>query len=87
MDERLQLQYMKVKDAKELWKQPTVDYKAKVMPNTCGIWTMDTWAMPTDTQISGDPERLAVASCGNASIISYSSDDDSTDDQDSSTHD
>ncbi|KAF8248377.1 hypothetical protein K440DRAFT_642692 [Wilcoxina mikolae CBS 423.85] len=30
MEERLQLEYMKVKDAKELWEQLAVDYKSKV---------------------------------------------------------
>ncbi|KAF8241178.1 hypothetical protein K440DRAFT_638105, partial [Wilcoxina mikolae CBS 423.85] len=30
MEKRLQLEYMKVKDAKELWEQLAVDYKSKV---------------------------------------------------------
>ncbi|KAF8247989.1 hypothetical protein K440DRAFT_643262 [Wilcoxina mikolae CBS 423.85] len=30
MEERLQLEYMKVKEAKELWEQLAVDYKSKV---------------------------------------------------------
>jgi hypothetical protein len=51
MEERLQLEYMKVKDAKELWEQLAVDYKAKVMRNACGIWTADTWTMSTDTRM------------------------------------
>ncbi|KAF8243358.1 hypothetical protein K440DRAFT_637621 [Wilcoxina mikolae CBS 423.85] len=31
MEERLQVEYMKVKDAKELWEQLEIDYKSKVM--------------------------------------------------------
>ncbi|KAF8246593.1 hypothetical protein K440DRAFT_644688 [Wilcoxina mikolae CBS 423.85] len=30
MEERFQLEYMKIKDTKELWKQLAVDYKSKV---------------------------------------------------------